>query len=331
MLLNQGSSRRLRDAAIAVILATVFSQFGLLLFFFTVPLYALYYRKGFSDLLKASGTVFVILIVLAFWKTRLVADTDLRRALVVIEMIIPVLLMLGLFFVIDVIPVISGYRRLLRMLIATLAAALVFVPVYILLVNNQVFTDAVTAQLNAVVGVFTAEETGTYETEVFKSYLGEEGLIGYMKNFYLKSAGAIYFLILMISSRAADLVLVRFGRKGILRLVDFNVPEILLWPMLLSAVAMLVDIFDLLKLGIISPIIWNASIILLFLYGLQGLAIIRSLFIRFKVPNGLRLMTEFILIMILVMPGINLVVIIGLPVLGISETWINLRKSIRST
>jgi hypothetical protein len=42
-------------------------------------------------------------------------------------------------------------------------------------------------------------------------------------------------------------------------------------------------------------------------------------------------MIEFILMMMLVMPGINYIVIIGLPVLGISETWINLRKPIRST
>ncbi|MBI9108388.1 MAG: hypothetical protein JEZ04_16700 [Spirochaetales bacterium] len=331
MLLNQGSSRRLRDASIAVILATVFSQFGLLVFLFTVPLYALYYRKGFSDLLAASGTVLVLLLVMAVWKTRLVSDTDLRRALIIMDMIIPVLLMLGLFFVIDVIPVLSGYRRLIRMLVATAVAMLVLVPVYLLLKENQVLIDVVTAQINAMSGVFTAEGSGTYETEVMKSYLGEEGLIGYMKNFYRKSAGAIYFLILMISSRVADLAMLRFGRRDILRLVDFKVPEILLWPMMLSAVAALVEVFDLLKLGMMSPIIWNAGLILLFLYGLQGLAILRSLFIRFHVPNGLRLMTEFILIMILVMPGINMIVIIGLPVLGVSETWINLRKSIRST
>lgn len=331
MLLDQGSSRRLRDVSIAVILAAVSSQFGLLLFFFTVPLYTLYYRKGFSDLLIALGAVFVILISLAIWKTRLVTDTDLRRALIVIEMIIPVLLTLGLFFVIDVIPVISGYRRLIRMLMATAAAMLVFVPVFLLLSQNQVFTEAVTSQLNAVAGVFAGGETGTYETEVMKSYLGDEGLVGYMKNFYRKSAGAIYFLILLISSRAADMVMFRFGRRDILKLVNFKVPEILLWPMLLTAVAVLVEVFDLLKLGFVSPIIWNAGLILLFLWGLQGLAIIRSIFIRFRIPDGLRLMTEFILIMILVMPGINLIVIIGLPVLGISETWINLRNSIRST
>lgn len=331
MLLSQGSSRRLRDAVIAVALAVIFSQFGLLMFFLTVPLYTLYYRKGFSDLLISSGAVMLLLLIFAIWKTRLVTDADLRRALIVIEMIIPVLLMLGLFFVIDVIPVLSGYRRLFRMLFATMAAMLVFVPVYLFLKENQVFADAVTAQLNAVAGVFTAEEAGTYETEVLKSYLGEEGLIGYMKNFYRRSAGAIYFLILLITSRAADLVGFRFGRRDILRLVDFKVPEILLWPMLLTAVAILVEVFELTGLGFMSPIVWNAGLILLFLYGLQGLAILRSLFIRFHVPSGLRLMTEFILIMILVMPGINLVVIIGLPVLGISETWVNLRKSIRST
>ena len=331
MHLDQESSRRLRDGLIAVILTVIFSQFGGLVFFYTVPLYILYYRKGFSDLAIASASVFVVLAVLAVWKTRLVTDTDLRRALIIMEMIIPVLLMFGMFFVIDVIPVLSGYRRLYRLLAATAAGMLVFIPVFLLLKSNQVFTEAVSAQINAIAGMFSPEGTGSYESEVMKTYLGEEGLVGYMKNFYRRSVGAFYFLLLLVSSRAADILMFRFGRRDAMRLIDFKVPSTLLWPTLLAAVAVLVEMFGLFRLGYFSSLVWNAGLILVFIYGLQGLAIIRSLFIKYRLPHGLRLMIEFVIIMILVMPGINYIVIIGLPVLGISETWINLRNSIRST
>ena len=331
MLPYQDSSRKLRDCAIAVILSVIFSQFGGLVFFFTVPLYVLYYRKGFSELLPSALTVLAVLAVLAIWKTRLVADTDLRRALIVIEMIIPVLLMLGLFFVIDVIPVLSGYRRLYRLLAATAAGVIVFIPVYLILRRNEVFTNAVSYQINAIAGALTGSGGGTYESEVMKSYLGEDGLVGYMRTFYKRSAGAFYFLILLTTSRFAEVIMFRFGKKNVMRLTEFTVPTVLLWPTLLTAVSIIVEMFNLLQLGIVSPFLWNAGLILVFLYGLQGFAIMRSLFIKFRLPNGLRLMVEFLLVLILAMPGINYFVIIGLPVLGISETWINLRKSIRST
>lgn len=315
----------------AVVLSVVCSQVGFLILLFTVPLYTLYYRKGSKDLLISAGSVIFILLVLSVWKTRSVIDADLRGALVIIEMMIPVLLMLGMFFIIDIIPGISGLRRLYRLFIATAAMVLVFIPVFMILQQNEVFTEAVGSQINAIAGVFFGEGADTYESEVVKTYLGEEGMLGYMKSFYMRAAAAMFFLILLISARTSEVILFRMQRRNALSLMDFRVPENLLWPTLLAAVGMLVEIFELADLGFASPVIWNTGLILLFVYGLQGLGIIRSLMGKFKLPNGLRLMVEIFLILMLLMPGINYVVIIGLPVLGISETWINLRKSIRST
>ncbi|MDC7225641.1 MAG: hypothetical protein PQJ61_02625 [Spirochaetales bacterium] len=330
MLQFQGSSR-LRELSAAVILSVVFSQIGFLVLLFTVPLYTLYYRRGSKDLLIGAGSVIVILLVLTVWKTRSVLDTDLRGALVLIEMVIPVLLMLGMFFVIDIIPGISGFRRLYRLFIATGAAVLVFVPVFMLLMRNEVFIEAVGSQITAIAGVFLGEGSETFESEVMKTYLGEEGILGYMRSFYMRSAAAMLFLILLIGARASEMIMFRLQKTKVLPLTEFRVPLSALWPMLLAAGGMLVEIFELVDLSYASPFIWNAGLILMFIYGLQGLGIIRSLFGKFNTPHGLRVLVEMILVIILMMPGVNYIVIIGLPVLGISETWINLRKPIRST
>lgn len=330
MLSFQGSSR-LKDLIITVILAAVFSQFGFLVLLYTVPLYALYYRRGFTDLMMSCGSVMLLILIMAVWKIRTVADTDLRGALILIEMVIPVLLMLGMFFIIDIIPVFSGHRRLYRLFFATAAAVLVCVPVFMILRGNEVFVDAAGSQLSLFAGAAFGEGSGTYESEVVKTYLGDDGVLGYMKNFYMKSAAAIYFLILLVSSRVSEMVRRRIEKREAFKLINFSVPNNLLWPMLLAAVGMLVEIFELLDLGYGSPVVWNCGLILMFIYGMQGLAILRSLFIRFKLPPSLSMMIEFIIIFMLFMPGINYIVIIGLPVFGISETWINLRKSIRST
>ena len=330
MLNIQGSSR-FRDLAITVVLSVVCSQVGFLVLLYTVPLYTLFFRKGSRDLLIGAGSVLVILLVLTVWTTRSVVDADLRGAFVVVEMIIPILLMLGMFFVIDIIPVLSGLRRLYRLLIATAAAVLVFIPVFRLLQQNEVFIEAVSSQINAIAGMLFGEGSATFEGEVVKSYLGEEGILGYMKSFYTKSAAGIFFLVMLINARVAELILSRMQRKSPMQLTDFSLPETLLWPILLTAVGMLVEIFELVSLGPVSPVFWNVGLILLFVYGLQGLGIIRSLLSRFRLPNSFRLMIEMMLILMLAIPGINYIVIIGLPVLGISETWINLRKPIRST
>ena len=316
---------------IAVILSAVGTQFSVLILFFTVPLFTLYYKRGSKDLLIGAGSVLIILLVLSAWKTRSVDDADLRGALVVVEMIIPILLMLGMFFVIDIIPVLSGLRRLYRLFIATAAAVLVFVPVFMALQQNEVFIEAVSSQINAIADVFIGDGTGTYESEIVKTYFGEEGILGYLKNFYLKSAAVMYFLVLLINMRVSEILISRMQQRSASKLTDFSAPEILLWPMLLTAVGMLIEVFELVNLGFVSPLIWNAGIILLFVYGLQGLGIIRSLLGRFKLPYSFTLMVEMFLILILLIPGINYIVIIGLPVLGVSETWINLRKPIRST
>ena len=316
---------------IAVILSAVGTQFSVLILFFTVPLFTLYYKRGSKDLLIGAGSVLIILLVLSAWKTRSVDDADLRGALVVVEMIIPILLMLGMFFVIDIIPVLSGLRRLYRLFIATAAAVLVFVPVFMALQQNEVFIEAVSSQINAIADVFIGDGTGTYESEIVKTYFGEEGILGYLKNFYLKSAAVMYFLVLLINMRVSEILISRMQQRSASKLTDFSAPEILLWPMLLTAVGMLIEVFELVSLDFVSPLIWNAGIILLFVYGLQGLGIIRSLLGRFKLPYSFTLMVEMFLILILLIPGINYIVIIGLPVLGVSETWINLRKPIRST
>ncbi len=331
MLLNQGHGGRLREILIAVGLAAIFSQFGFLVFVLTVPLYTLYYRRGAKDLLIGSGCSIFLILIIAVWRTRMVDDISLRVALTVIEILFPVLLMLGMFFVIDIIPVLSGIRRLYKLLSATVAASVIFVPVFIMLQNNEVFMQAVTSQISAIGNVVLGGGSETYEGEMIKTYMGEDGLIGYMKSFYSRSVAAMYFVVLLISARISEMVLHRMYNTPVLRLYEFKVPDLLLWPAMLMAVGMLVEVFELFSFGYASPIIWNAGIILLFIYGLQGMGIIRSLFLKYNLPNGLRVLVEMVLILLLIVPGVNYVVIIGLPVFGISETWINLRKFIRST
>ena len=330
MLIKQ-EGRKTIDLFVAVIISALFSQFSLTILLFTVPLYILYYNKGLKDLLIGVSMVICFIFLFCLVKTRLVDDVELKRAYIIIEMTIPMLLLLGMFFIIDIFPFVSGLRRLYRLFIATLVAMLIILPLSRLLMNNEVFIKTIEEQFSAVAGAFLNNQEAGFEGEVIKSYFLGDDFLEYIKNFYLRTAAAIYFILLLFISRLADIFLARKKRVGLLKLENFIVPEVLLWPALLFAVGMIVDVFELLSLGIFSAIIWNCGIILLFLYGLQGFAIIRTLFERFRLPNSLRFMFQFMVLMLLFIPVANYIVIIGIPVLGISETWIDLRKTIRST
>jgi uncharacterized protein YybS (DUF2232 family) len=70
---------------------------------------------------------------------------------------------------------------------------------------------------------------------------------------------------------------------------------------------------------------WNVGLVLLFLFGLQGMAIIHFLFEKYKVPRLLWVLLVAGLVILAVSPGIGLFIVLVIPVFGISENWIRYR------
>ncbi|MEW5816027.1 MAG: DUF2232 domain-containing protein, partial [Spirochaetota bacterium] len=105
----------------------------------------------------------------------------------------------------------------------------------------------------------------------------------------------------------------------------FSLPDFFIWPLLVSWAGILLDLFK--NIGILGYVFWNAGFISLFLFGLQGLGIIRFLFGKHKVARGLRLISGIVLAVFILWPGLNIIVMIGIPGLGVSELWIKYRKS----
>jgi hypothetical protein len=72
------------------------------------------------------------------------------------------------------------------------------------------------------------------------------------------------------------------------------------------------------------------GLIAMFLYGLQGVGILRFLIAKSNAGRGLLRFTTIIIIVMLIIPGINILIILGIPIFGVSETWIHFRKPKRS-
>ena len=102
-----------------------------------------------------------------------------------------------------------------------------------------------------------------------------------------------------------------------LGLADFVLRPIYVWILILSWALALID--TQFSLGILGIVSWNIALGTGALYGLQGLAILQSWFNGKQRPKSSPI---GLLLFLMLVPGINGVVAIGLPLLGVSENWI---------
>ena len=109
------------------------------------------------------------------------------------------------------------------------------------------------------------------------------------------------------------------------RLASFRLESHYLWPFIASwagiGLGLLVD------LGVVSYVVWNVGLVMLFLYGLQGLAILRFLFEKRGLPRLLWLLLVVGLVVLAASPRAGIVVVFGIPLFGVSENWIRYRVS----
>jgi hypothetical protein len=102
----------------------------------------------------------------------------------------------------------------------------------------------------------------------------------------------------------------------------FHAPAQFLWPFLIAwSVVLLSLVVDIGLLGIVG---WNLALVLGLVYFLQGWAIIG----HFLAHRNRRLSPGTIVMLVLLfvlVPGINVLFMVGIPLLGVSETWIQYR------
>ncbi|MCK5156573.1 MAG: hypothetical protein KAQ69_09100 [Spirochaetales bacterium] len=106
----------------------------------------------------------------------------------------------------------------------------------------------------------------------------------------------------------------------------FKVPDLLLWPFIAAWLIAFLDLI--IGLGITGILVWNAALVLLMVYGTAGISIIMYL----GKKKGIRLNPlSWILfsILLLLIPVINVIMLIVIPVLGISEYWIKYRIKVK--
>ena len=113
------------------------------------------------------------------------------------------------------------------------------------------------------------------------------------------------------------------GCRRRFRFSAFRLESGWLWPLIVSGALVLADLFF--GISAWAYAAWNIGLVLLFLFGLQGLAIVLFLFEKYRVPRLLWFLFIVGLAVLAASPGAGLFFVLVIPVLGISENWIRYR------
>jgi hypothetical protein len=312
-------------AVIAIILYIT----GFLTFLFAVPLQMLMIKRGYRAYLMSSFAVLVAVIISALVNTRLMENEELKQMLIFIELLFPVMLMAGIFAM----NLESPYhlRKLYLLLGVTGAVGLVSIPIIYWLLQSEVFMTAMRDQveyiLSALYGSPEAAETGMNGGMLGRIF-NPEAMMETLKEVVLRNYLFSFFLLLTLNWRVGYGLGLRSRGERAAGLKNFFLPDKMVWILLLAWAGILGDIFF--GVGPLGYFVWNVGLIFLFLYGLQGMGIVQHVLSRGDMTRGLQLFIIVMIIVVLFIPFLNILLIIGIPIFGISEIWIKYRQPKRS-
>ncbi|HEY9054791.1 MAG TPA: hypothetical protein VIO60_08230 [Rectinemataceae bacterium] len=116
----------------------------------------------------------------------------------------------------------------------------------------------------------------------------------------------------------------RIARIKAISLWRFRVPQSALWPSLASWAFLFAVLVG--KGGpVLSAVAWNIALFFACPYAVQGLGILGFVQEAYPAARFLRLLGPLAVILLALSPAVGTIIIIGLPLLGITEVWIPYR------
>ena len=107
------------------------------------------------------------------------------------------------------------------------------------------------------------------------------------------------------------------------RMTRWQLPEHGVWVFLGAWSVVLVTL--LVDMPVVESIAWNVALSCSLLFMVQGMSILAFL-VRKRNPGATATRVFLLAFLLVMLPGVNVIPLIGLPVLGVSETWIGYRK-----
>ncbi len=308
-------------------LALLFYRLGFLLFLFMVPLQVLYIRRGVRPFLAALGCVFLGFVIMRGLQIMMItAEVEgLSFFLLGADLVIPLGLLGGLALVnLSVFPNLQAVYRVLLAggLLAVLTGPFVWV-----VSRSPELTETVIVQFEQIYELVreTAGDAGAAMPQ-FEEGEFERMFLQAMQ--ILLRTYVFGFTLLLLANWFVGNALAGNWARNPGRLQRFQVPSRLLWPSLLAWAGALTTRF--VSIGALEYLVWNFGLICVMLYAVQGLSIMGFLFDRYGFGRVLRAVILGGMILMLFMRGINMILVLGIALLGVSENWVQFNRFERS-
>ena len=316
--------------------AVLFFRFGLLMVAFLVPIQICWVRRGERAGLVSSGLFLGALTVLKlvdYLRIRSVLEVaGTGMGLLFLDIVLPVAFLAGLYLLntpqlhLRVGESVRSLGIVERLVATVVAATVIYVPTIVLVYLSGSVDGIVAAQVELLTSILSAVNATEEEIVALTRLAMRIFLSGFLFGFFVMMVGNWW-----IGTRLA--LRGRFalpqenevaGRLRELSLAKIRLPVVMVWIVIAAWGAVLLSM--LVDAGWFTFVIWNTACLTLGLYSIQGLAIVWHLLDRRKVGRPQRIGLAVGLVVGLLIPGLNLVFLLGLPGLGISEVWVNYHR-----
>lgn len=299
------------------------------IFLFLVPIQIVASRRGIKGLLAAAGLFLVANAAIQGISWLLPGAAHEAPVLVAVEAIVVGGFLGGLLLVN------APLRRLPRTVhklgAAALLAGIVAVPTSLWLAGSPAFQSAMSDVFAALASALSdmSQSADVVASSLLSSLLEPGRLKEMAQMVLLRSVAASSMVLLTFSWWAGQAVASRaptlLGLPPRFRFAEYRLESWWLWPFIGTGALVLLDLF--MGLGPLAYVVWNAALIVLFLFGLQGLAILRFLFEKYRIPRIIWPLAIVVggSLFFRGAPAAALIVALVVPVFGVSENWIRYR------
>ncbi|MBR4437029.1 MAG: DUF2232 domain-containing protein [Spirochaetia bacterium] len=315
------SKRDYIGALIASCISVFAYQTGFFFFLFLVPLQLLLFRSGLKVARVAVLGVGIALVYLGIKHTAF-GNGDVRGYLLLVELVIPFLLLGGFLLENGFFGNLGGV--LLNALLATAITALVSIAVLQVL-NNEAFIAYYKAQFAEMFNILKSALAGSSDIDLIPMMdMDVDTMLVHVSSVFYKGFLFAYFCILFLSYTFA--LSVERLTKHEAGIITVMIPDYFVWVLIAALSLVLIDArFQ--PNPVLGYVGWNVFLIVMLLYGLRGLGLIRQMLEVRKVHPVVRYFIAFATVILLLHPRYGRVLLVGIPLIGISEIWFKYKRT----
>jgi hypothetical protein len=211
-----------------------------------------------------------------------------------------------------------------RFIVGSVIGALLFL--LIIGVQGKSFNAFLQAQGELFSSLYLASVgTDVVQRSLVEQYVTPEAVIKTLIFVALRGGGLVSCVLIFFMSRQISLVLTRLIRRTAIKgsMVNFHVADGFIWALSSSLLGVLLG--NLVKISMLEILAWNMVTICIILYLAQGLGILLYFASWKLVSPFMRVVFNLLMIVVIFSPGLNVICMGVLILLGIIENWVPFR------